>query len=306
MRCGGRSVVAAIAEARSRSHGTLLIAIGGGVVGDLAGFVAASFARGVLLVQVPTTLLAQVDSSVGGKVGINLPSAKNMVGAFWQPLAVLIDTDVLNTLPMRYRAGLAEVIKYGVILDAEFFAWLESCVAEINARDPAVLQRYCPLLRTQSRCSAQDEREETGVRAVLNYGHTFCHAFEAATGYGQLLHGEAVAIGMRCLTTGRANGPRGSRFRGSTSGAIYRFRAASRLAGRRRRKRLVGAMIHDKKTEAGKLCFDSCQHAWATSNSFPASVDPGHIRAALSGLIAKDPGPLPRGDDFRKLEFAQR
>ena len=181
---------------------SVVVAVGGGVVGDLAGFVAATFARGLAFVQVPTTLLAQVDSSVGGKVGINLPGAKNMVGAFWQPRGVLVDVDVLGTLPEReFNAGLAEVVKYGVILDAEFFAYLEQHVDAINGRDAAVLtqivERCC---RLKADVVEKDEREETGLRAVLNYGHTFCHALEAATGYGQLLHGEGVAIGMLCAS----------------------------------------------------------------------------------------------------------
>lgn len=179
---------------------SIVLAIGGGVVGDLAGFVAATFARGLDFFQVPTTLLAQVDSSVGGKVGINLPGAKNMVGAFWQPRGVLIDVDVLSTLPDReYRAGLAEVVKYGVILDADFFEYLEQHVDAINAHDPEVLtyvvERCC---RLKADVVEQDEREISGLRAVLNYGHTFAHAFETAGEYGLLLHGEAVAIGMEC------------------------------------------------------------------------------------------------------------
>lgn len=181
---------------------SVVAAVGGGVVGDLAGFVAATYARGLSLVQIPTTLLAQVDSSVGGKVGINLPGGKNMVGAFWQPLGVLIDTDVLATLPPReYRAGLAEVVKYGVILDAKFFDYLERHADGLTARRADVLQhtiaRSCEL---KALVVSQDEREETGVRAVLNYGHTFCHAFETLTGYEKLLHGEAVSIGMLCAS----------------------------------------------------------------------------------------------------------
>lgn len=179
---------------------SIVVAVGGGVVGDLAGWVAACFARGVTFFQVPTTLLAQVDSSVGGKVGVNLPEAKNMVGAFWQPAGVVIDVDVLDALPEReYRAGLAEVVKYGVILDAEFFAFLEQNADAINDRDAAVLthviERCC---RLKADVVEQDERETTGLRAVLNYGHTFAHALEAAGEYGDLLHGEAVALGMRC------------------------------------------------------------------------------------------------------------
>jgi len=181
---------------------SIVVAVGGGVVGDLTGFIASTYGRGIRFVQIPTTLLAQVDSSVGGKVGINLPGAKNMVGAFWQPAAVLIDTDVLETLPLReYRAGLAEVVKYGVILDAEFFDYLEANIDKLSNRDPSVMRhivaRSCEL---KSQVVSADEREETGLRAVLNYGHTFCHAIEAESGYGTYLHGEAVAIGMLCAS----------------------------------------------------------------------------------------------------------
>ncbi len=179
---------------------SVVVAVGGGVIGDLAGFVAASFARGLPFIQIPTTLLADVDSSVGGKVGVNLPGAKNMVGAFWQPRGVLIDTEVLASLPEReYRSGLAEVVKYGVILDATFFEFLEQQVDAIRRRDPQVLRQVVArCCRLKADVVEKDEREETGLRAVLNYGHTFCHAIEAVTGYGQFLHGEAVAMGMVC------------------------------------------------------------------------------------------------------------
>lgn len=179
---------------------SVVIAVGGGVVGDLAGFVAATYARGLTFFQVPTTLLAQVDSSVGGKTGINLPTAKNMVGAFWQPAGVLIDVQTLSTLPEReYRAGLAEVVKYGVILDETFFAYLEQHADELSRREEKVLQHVVQQsCRLKADVVEADERETTGLRSILNYGHTFCHAIEAATGYGQLLHGEAVAIGMAC------------------------------------------------------------------------------------------------------------
>ncbi len=188
--------------ARGTDRQAVVVAVGGGVIGDLAGFVAASYARGLPFFQVPTTLLADVDSSVGGKVGINLPGAKNMVGAFWQPLGVQIDTAALTTLPDReYRSGLAEVVKYGVILDAEFFAYLEENIHAIDARDDAVLRyvvaRCC---RLKADVVEQDERETTGVRAALNYGHTYAHAFETLCGYGQMLHGEAVAVGMLCAS----------------------------------------------------------------------------------------------------------
>lgn len=177
---------------------TIIIAVGGGVVGDSAGFVAATFMRGLPLIQVPTTLLSAVDSSVGGKTGVNHPKAKNMIGAFYQPIGVFIDTATLETLPDReYRAGLAEVVKYGVILDAEFFGYLEQQVPMINERNPAVLRHIiAQSCRLKAKVVGQDEFELTGLRATLNYGHTFGHAFEALAGYGQLLHGEAVAIGM--------------------------------------------------------------------------------------------------------------
>ncbi len=177
---------------------TVVIAVGGGVIGDLAGFAAASFVRGLPFVQVPTTLLADVDSSVGGKTGINHPAAKNMIGAFHQPVGVLIDSATLDTLlPREFAAGLAEVVKYGVILDADFFAFLEQRAAAIVQRDARLLRqiiaRSC---RLKADVVEHDEFERTGLRAVLNYGHTFAHAFEALAGYGELLHGEAVAIGM--------------------------------------------------------------------------------------------------------------
>ena len=181
---------------------TVMIAVGGGVVGDLAGFVAATFARGIRFFQIPTSLLAQVDSSVGGKVGVNLPAAKNMVGAFLQPIGVLIDTKTLDTLDLRqYRAGLGEVVKYGVIMDEPFFASLEANVDRLNARDHdylrEVVSRCC---RLKGDVVEKDEREESGLRAILNYGHTYAHAFETLAGYGEILHGEAVAIGMLCAS----------------------------------------------------------------------------------------------------------
>ncbi|MDB5342894.1 MAG: aroB 1 [Schlesneria sp.] len=177
---------------------TVIVAVGGGVVGDAAGFIAATYTRGLPFVQIPTTLLSAVDSSVGGKTGVNHPLAKNMIGAFYQPIGVLIDTAALQTLPDReYRAGLAEVVKYGVILDAEFFRYLEHNIAAINARQPeAVRHIVAKSCRLKADVVERDEYEATGLRAVLNYGHTFGHAFEALCGYGQLLHGEAVAIGM--------------------------------------------------------------------------------------------------------------
>jgi 3-dehydroquinate synthase len=181
---------------------TLVVAVGGGVIGDLAGFVAATYARGIPLLMAPTTLLAMVDSSVGGKVGVNHPRAKNMIGAFHQPIGVFIDSSTLSTLPDReFRSGLAEVVKYGVILDADFFNYLEGAVEPILRRDPAAIQRI--VLRScelKAQIVEKDEREETEIRAKLNYGHTFAHAFETAGGYSSWLHGEAVAAGMVCAS----------------------------------------------------------------------------------------------------------
>ncbi len=178
-------------------RGVTLAALGGGVIGDLTGFAAACYQRGVDFIQIPTTLLAQVDSSVGGKTGVNHPRGKNMIGAFHQPRCVLADTATLETLPDReLRAGLAEVIKYGLMADAVFFGWLETHMAALLAREPEALavaiERCCQL---KAQIVATDERE-SGVRALLNLGHTFGHAIEAAQDYSGLLHGEAVAAGM--------------------------------------------------------------------------------------------------------------
>lgn len=176
---------------------TTIVALGGGVVGDMAGFAAATYQRGVPFIQVPTTLLSQVDSSVGGKTGVNHPLGKNMIGAFHQPKAVMIDTQTLNTLPGReLSAGLAEVIKYGLIRDADFFSWLEGNMEKLLARDAGALTtaifRSC---QNKAEVVAADETEG-GIRAILNLGHTFGHAIETGMGYGAWLHGEAVAAGM--------------------------------------------------------------------------------------------------------------
>lgn len=183
--------------AAGHNRSTTFIALGGGVVGDMTGFAAACYQRGVNFVQVPTTLLAQVDSSVGGKTAVNHPLGKNMIGAFYQPQAVLIDTNTLQTLPSReFSAGLAEVIKYGLICDEPFYRWLQQHMPKLLAREEAALaeaiERSCA---NKALVVSADEREG-GVRAILNLGHTFGHAIETAQGYGQWLHGEAVAVGM--------------------------------------------------------------------------------------------------------------
>jgi 3-dehydroquinate synthase len=181
------------------SRNSTLIALGGGVVGDITGFAAACYQRGINFIQIPTTLLAQVDSSVGGKTGVNHPLGKNMIGAFYQPLGVIADTAVLATLPDReLKAGIAEVIKYGFIYDAAFFEWLELNLDKIISQNQQTLayaiQRSCEI---KAEIVAADEKE-LGIRAILNFGHTFGHAIETGCGYGTYLHGEAVSIGM-CL-----------------------------------------------------------------------------------------------------------
>lgn len=182
---------------KRHSRTTTLVALGGGVIGDMTGFAAACYQRGVAFVQVPTTLLAQVDSSVGGKTAVNHPRGKNMIGAFHQPAAVIIDTDVLATLPEReLAAGLAEVIKYGLIRDRVFYDWLRTNMASLLARDSAALSHaIMESCRNKAEVVADDETEQ-GNRALLNFGHTFAHAIETATGYRDWLHGEAVGAGM--------------------------------------------------------------------------------------------------------------
>jgi len=235
---------------------TTLIALGGGVVGDIAGFAAAICQRGIPFVQVPTTLLAQVDSSVGGKTGINHPLGKNLIGAFWQPRAVLIDTDVLATLPDReLHAGLAEVIKYGAIRDEAFFAWLEDSMPALLVRDASALgHAIATSCAIKARVVAAYERE-SGERALLNFGHTFGHAIEAAQGYGEWLHGEAVAAGMVCA----------ARLSQRTCGLdeyattrLVNLVAAARLPTSPPRiaaQRWLDAMRRDKKVEAGSMRF---------------------------------------------------
>lgn len=236
---------------------SLIVAVGGGVVGDLAGFIAATFARGLAFVQIPTTLLSQVDSSVGGKTGINLPSAKNMVGAFWQPQLVLIDTDVLTSLPERdYISGLAEVIKYGMIQDEVFFAYLEDHVFELKQRDPEtlrhVISRCC---RLKADVVEADERETSGRRAILNYGHTFAHALEAASGYGELLHGEAVSIGMTCAARLAESMERINSEVTSRQHALLQALGLPVAVPRLDVDQLIDLMMHDKKVEYGRLRF---------------------------------------------------
>jgi 3-dehydroquinate synthase len=235
---------------------SILLLVGGGVVGDLGGFAASTFMRGVRFIQIPTTLLSMVDSSVGGKTGVNLPQAKNAVGTFWQPSGVMIDTVHLGSLPNReYSSGLAEVVKYGVILDADFFDYLERHAGALLERSPAsleyVIQRSCEL---KAGVVQKDERETSGLRAILNYGHTFGHAIEATTSYGRYLHGEAIAIGMtmagylavqRKLWTPQD-------FDRQTS-LLERLQLPTKLADSVATHSMLQAMQLDKKTEHGVL-----------------------------------------------------
>jgi 3-dehydroquinate synthase len=184
---------------RTRKHRPVMIAIGGGVAGDLGGFVAATYRRGVPLIQVPTTLLAQVDSSVGGKTGIDLPAAKNLIGAFWQPQKVIIDTEFLKTLPRRHLSnGMAEVIKYGVIKSAGLFEFLEKNISRVNARKPEVLEKIISeCVSIKAGVVEKDELDRKDIRIILNFGHTLGHAIETASGYSNRYnHGESVAVGM--------------------------------------------------------------------------------------------------------------
>jgi 3-dehydroquinate synthase len=237
---------------------SFVVALGGGVVGDLAGFVAATYLRGIPFVQVPTTLLAQVDSSVGGKVGVNLKAGKNLVGAFHQPRLVLCDLDTLRTLPMReFRAGLAEVIKYGIIYDARLFARLERDLQKLLRRDPKVLSgvvaRCCEI---KAEVVAQDETE-SGLRAILNFGHTIGHALEAISHYGKYLHGEAISIGQIAAAKLSAE------ILGLSGKDVERIRNLLDRAGlptnlalnQGQRKKLFAAMKLDKKVSAGEIKF---------------------------------------------------
>jgi 3-dehydroquinate synthase len=246
-----------LAELRTERK-SLIIALGGGVVGDLAGFIAATYMRGIPFIQIPTTLLSHVDSSVGGKVGVNLKAGKNLVGAFYQPKLVLCDLDALRTLPSReLAAGLAEVIKYGVIYDAPLFARLESEMSRLVACDTEalapIIARCCEI---KADVVGQDETE-SGLRAILNFGHTVGHAIEATAGYGKYLHGEAVAIGSVAAAQLSAH------CFGMPAGEVERVIALFRNAGlptgiklsATQRAKIMHAMTLDKKAAAGEIKF---------------------------------------------------
>ena len=246
-----RSLVKAGAD-----RNAVVIAVGGGVVGDVAGFAAATYLRGVALVQVPTTLVAQTDSAIGGKTGVNLPEGKNLVGAFYPPRMVVVDTNVLKTLPQReFCGGLAEVIKYGVIADAKLFAFLEKNVEKLLARDPLALGHVITRsVEIKAKVVGKDERE-SGLREILNFGHTFAHALESATGYRKYQHGEAVAWGMMAAALF------GHEIQITPAADASRIISLIRRMGKLpawpnvAAKRLIELMGSDKKTRNGKLRF---------------------------------------------------
>ena len=247
-------VMAELADLGASRDATVL-ALGGGVVGDLAGFAAACWMRGVRFVQLPTTLLAMVDSSVGGKTAVDLPEGKNLVGAFHQPAAVVADTATLDTLPVReLRAGLAEVVKYGAIGDAGFFAWLERHAEALLARDPAALaQAIATSCGHKAAIVARDETEQ-GERLLLNFGHTFGHAIEAVQGFGGLLHGEAVAVGMVLaarLSADLGRAPWADAARLAT--LLERLGLPVSVPGGLAAEALLGRMALDKKAVSGQL-----------------------------------------------------
>ncbi|WP_414443712.1 3-dehydroquinate synthase [Burkholderia sp. 22PA0106] len=262
---------------------TTLIALGGGVVGDMTGFAAACYMRGVPFIQVPTTLLSQVDSSVGGKTGINHPLGKNMIGAFYQPQAVIADIGALRTLPEReLAAGIAEVVKTGAIADPAFFDWIEADIEALNRREPAALteavKRSCEI---KAGVVAADEREG-GLRAILNFGHTFGHAIEAGLGYGEWLHGEAVGCGMvmaadLSVRLGRLDDASRQRLNRVIAAAHLPVRAPDLGAAR-----YVEMMQVDKKAEAGAIKFIVLERLGAASiTSAPDDLVQATLAAAI-------------------------
>ena len=266
-------------------RGDLVVALGGGVVGDLAGFAAAVVRRGLDYIQVPTTLLAQVDSSVGGKTAINSRHGKNLVGAFYQPLLVVADTAVLDTLPPRqFRAGYAEVVKYGLLGDAGFFAWLDANVKEVFAGGAAREHAIATSCRMKAALVARDERE-TGDRALLNLGHTFGHALEAAAGFSdRLLHGEAVALGMVLAAEFSARlgilaPEQAARATRHLAGAGLPVRLADVAGGVPNADRLMDLMAQDKKVRRGKLTFILLREIGAAY--IAPDIDPALLRAFL-------------------------
>ncbi|AYB50461.1 3-dehydroquinate synthase [Ralstonia solanacearum] len=270
---------------------TTLVALGGGVIGDMTGFAAASYMRGVPFIQVPTTLLAQVDSSVGGKTGINHPLGKNMIGAFHQPQAVLADIDTLRTLPPReLAAGMAEVIKHGAIADADYFVWIERHIAGLNACDVDLMaEAVRGSVRIKAAVVAQDERE-SGLRAILNFGHTFGHAIEAGLGYGEWLHGEAVGCGMAMAADlshrlGFIDIDTRNRVTALTRAANLPVVAPDLGLAR-----FIDLMRVDKKAEAGEIKFVLLRKL---GQAFVTTVPDADLRATLQHAVLRPPTEAP-------------
>ncbi len=247
-------IIDKLTEIRATRDATL-ITLGGGVIGDMGGFAAASYMRGIRFVQVPTSLLAQVDASVGGKTGINHVSGKNLIGAFHQPAAVIIDIDTLKTLPDReFAAGMAEVVKIAAIRDADFLHWLESNIEKINSRDSETLREMISLSVTNKAAVVAEDERETGVRALLNFGHSFAHALETLTGYTQYLHGEAVAIGMMvACSLSEQRGICEPGIRGRLGCLLRSFGLPLELPRSLEPSEFLEAMKLDKKTTSGSL-----------------------------------------------------
>jgi 3-dehydroquinate synthase len=271
-------------------RGDLVVALGGGVVGDLAGFAAAAVRRGLDYIQVPTTLLAQVDSSVGGKTAINSKHGKNLVGAFHQPILVVADTALLDTLPVRqFRAGYAEVVKYGLLGDAAFFDWLDANVAEVFAGGTARERAIATSCRMKAAIVARDEREN-GERALLNLGHTFGHALEAAAGFSdRLLHGEAVALGTALAfefsaRLGLIDLAQAARVTRHLAGVGLPVSLAEFAGGPPDTDRLMDLMAQDKKIRRGKLTFILLRGIGKAY--IAADVDPAQVRAFLAEKLA--------------------
>ncbi len=279
---------------RHFSRKVTLIALGGGVVGDMTGFAAACYQRGVAFIQIPTTLLSQVDSSVGGKTGVNHPLGKNMIGAFHQPQCVIADTNTLNTLDDRQlSAGLAEIIKYGLINDEPFFSWIEENIVALLARDPDVLahaiEHSC---QNKAQLVVADERE-AGVRALLNLGHTFGHAIETGMGYGEWLHGEAVAVGMiMAADLSMRMGCLSREELARICGLIDRAGLPARSPASMTRQSFLDLMTVDKKVEEGQLrlvLMSSFGHS-IISDDFPHELlcqvlDDHHALSSQGGLV---------------------
>jgi 3-dehydroquinate synthase len=278
------TIIDALVAARLNRDG-MVLALGGGVIGDVAGFAAASYQRGIAIVQLPTTLLAQVDSSVGGKTGVNHPGGKNLIGAFHQPAAVITDTDTLATLPDRHlRAGIAEIVKAALAADAGLFAWLEANVQKLLAQDaPALEHAIRGACEIKAAIVGQDERER-GRRAILNLGHTFGHAIETGAGFGQVLHGEAVAAGIVLAAELSA---RAGRLAGAEALRIRELLLSAGLPvdpPRLGRARMLELMRMDKKVEGGRIrlvLLDGIGQATVTAD---------YPRDALESLLAERAG----------------